>query len=83
MGSLTSIVYSSQNVLRTEKLCPFSATFFRSDRKVNGSDSVLSFILGLCMSAEGLPMGPDRPRGKRQELSPNSSRPNTSEDEPR
>jgi hypothetical protein len=36
ISALTSIVYSSQNVLGTEKLCPFSATYFRCDRKVNG-----------------------------------------------
>jgi hypothetical protein len=39
----------SQNVLRTEKLCPLSATFFRSDRKVNGRRA-LSFILGYLLS---------------------------------
>src|SRR5215471_10228359 len=39
----------SQNVLGTEKLCPFSATFFRSDRKVNGRRA-LSFILGYLLS---------------------------------
>jgi hypothetical protein len=31
----------SQNVLGTERLCPFSATFFRSDRKVNGRRALL------------------------------------------
>jgi len=40
----------SQNVLGTEKLCPFSATFFRSDRKVNGR-RVLSLSLGSSRAA--------------------------------